>query len=80
MIEREDPRLHGFFKELVEAVIPTARSNHNKNETKKSVVGFCYLLARLRNKFANSLKLDIGLYLLAYGTSTVGIDTLAIRQ
>lgn len=77
MIEREDPRLDGFFEKLVDAVIPTLRSNYNKNETKKSVVGFCYLLAGLRNKFANSLKLDIGLYLSACGTSTVGIDTLS---
>ena len=53
------------------------RNFYNQEEAKKSIVLFCYLFAGLRNKFANSYKLDIGLHLASAGTSYKGIDILA---
>ena len=38
---------------------------------------FCYLLVDLCNKFTNSLKLDLGIYLVGAGASCTAIDTLA---
>ena len=77
MIEKQDSRLEGFFDEMVDAIIPTERKEKNKEDAKKSIVTFCYLLAGLRNKFTNSIKLDIGLYLVGAGTSCTAIDTLS---
>ena len=77
MIEKQDSRLEGFFDEMVNAIIPTERKEKNKEDAKKSIVTFCYLLAGLRNKFTNSIKLDIGLYLVGAGTSCTAIDTLS---
>ena len=69
---------HGTSLEMTDALIPEKHSdNNNKESAKKSVVGFCYLLAGFRNKFANSIKLDIGLYLASSGTSSNAINTLA---
>ncbi|KAF0407545.1 hypothetical protein F8M41_008760 [Gigaspora margarita] len=58
----------------VESLIPKTRSFYNQEEAKKSIVSFCYLFAGLKNKFANSYKLDIGFHL---GTSYRGIDILS---
>jgi hypothetical protein len=77
MITQQDERLEGFFNEMVEAIIPSGRKEKNKDDAKRSIVAFCYLLAGLRNKFINSVKLDIGLYLVAAGTSCTAIDTLS---
>ena len=77
MIEKQDSKLEGFFDEMVDAIIPTERKEKNKEDAKKSIVTFCYLLAGLRNKFTNSIKLDIGLYLIGAGTSCTAIDTLS---
>ncbi len=66
LLTEQDPLLEGFFEELTNALV-----------AKKSIVGFCYLLAGLRNKFANSIKLDIGLYLVSSGTSSIAINTLS---
>jgi hypothetical protein len=77
MIQKQDSRLEGFFDEMVDAIIPTERKEKNKEDAKKSIVTFCYLLAGLRNKFTNSIKLDIGLYLVGAGTSCIAIDTLS---
>jgi hypothetical protein len=77
MIQKQDSRLEGFFDEMVDAIIPTERKEKNKEDAKKSIVTFCYLLAGLRNKFTNSIKLDIGLYLVGAGTSCTAIDTLS---
>lgn len=77
MIESQDTRLEGFFDEMVDAIIPTERKEKNKEDTKKSIITFCYLIAGLRNKFTNSIKLDIGLYLVGAGTSCTAIDTLS---
>ncbi|KAF0542808.1 hypothetical protein F8M41_004434 [Gigaspora margarita] len=77
MLEQNEPKLIGFFDELVEGLIPKTRSFYNQEEAKKSIVLFCYLFAGLRNKFANSYKLDIGLHLASAGTSYRGIDVLS---
>jgi hypothetical protein len=77
MLMEQDPLLEDFFEEMTNALIPEKRTDDNKESTKKSIVGFCYLLAGLRNKFANSIKLDIGLYLASSGTSSIAINTLA---
>jgi hypothetical protein len=77
MLTEQDPLLEGFFEEMTDALIPEKRSDNNKESAKKSVVSFCYLLAGFRNKFANSIKLDIGLYLASSGTSSNAINTLA---
>ena len=50
MIEQHDPKLKGFFDELVDIFLPSNRSAYNLKNAKKSIVGFCYLLAGLRNK------------------------------
>ncbi|KAF0559894.1 hypothetical protein F8M41_004409 [Gigaspora margarita] len=77
MLEQNEPKLIGFFDELVEGLIPKTRSFYNQEEAKKSIVSFCYLFAGLRNKFANNYKLDIGLHLASAGTSYKGIDILS---
>ena len=77
MIEQHDPKLKGFFDELVDIFLPSNRSAYNLKNAKKSIVGFCYLLAGLRNKFNNSLQLEIGLYLFSCGASAECIDVMA---
>jgi hypothetical protein len=56
--------------------IPNTRSNYNQFLAKKSIVGLCYIMAGIRNKFTNDFKLEIGLYLSSAGTSSIAIDTL----
>jgi len=77
MIEQFDSRLQGFFDEMVDALIPERRTDDNKEAAKRSIVMFCYLLVGLQNKFTNSLKLDLGLYLAGSGTSSNAIDMLS---
>jgi|SRR6185369_3575551 len=77
MLTEKDPLLQGFFEEMTNALIPKKHSDDNKESAKKSVITFCYLLAGFRNKFANSIKIDIGLYLASSGTSSIAINTLA---
>jgi hypothetical protein len=77
MVKYYEPKLKGFFNEMVDAVIPIYRLEKNKQAAKKTVIGFCYLLAGLRNKFVNSFKLNLGLYLASSGTSVQGINTMA---
>src|SRR5688572_4005734 len=76
MIEEADPRLKGFFNQMVKALIPDNRSTYNKIEAKKSVVSLCYIMAGMRNKFVNDFKLEIGLYLSASGATRAAIDTM----
>ncbi len=76
MIEEADPRLKGFFNQMVKALIPNNRSTYNKIEAKKSVVSLCYIMAGMRNKFVNDFKLEIGLYLSASEASRTAIDTM----
>lgn len=77
LIENQEPRLQGFFKEFVDALNPKRRSKKTLENGKKTAVGFCYLLAGLGNKFINNLKLEIGLFLKGCGTSREGIETLS---
>jgi len=62
---------------MVNAIIPKRRKEKNIESAKKSVVTFCYLLAGLRSERTNSLKLDLGLYLVGSGTSSSAIDMLS---
>ncbi|CAG8504289.1 398_t:CDS:1, partial [Dentiscutata heterogama] len=77
ILKQNESKLTRFFDELVEGLIPKTRSFYNQEETKKSIISFCYLFASLRNKFANSYKLDIGLHLASARTSYRGIDILS---
>ncbi|CAG8498825.1 8011_t:CDS:2, partial [Scutellospora calospora] len=76
MIENADSRLRGFFDQMIKALIPNERSPYKKQEAKKTVVSFCYMMANVRNMFVNSFELEVGLYLLASGISSAAIDTL----
>jgi hypothetical protein len=76
LIEENEPKLKGFFDEMIN-IIPDNRTFSNKESAKKAIVGYCYLLAGLRNKFVNNFKLDLGLYLSENGTSAAAIDTLS---
>jgi hypothetical protein len=76
MIVKAEPCLEGFFNKLMKALIPNRRSEHNKIEVQKTIVSLCYIMAGLRNKFANDLKLEIRLYLSASGTTRTAIDTM----
>jgi hypothetical protein len=77
LIEKEQPPLKGFFKEMCDALIPKTRSAYNQNEGKTAVVALCYQMAGMRNKFVNDYKLYVGLYLAAKGTCWEAIDTMA---
>jgi hypothetical protein len=77
MIENANPELAGFFPMMVNAIIPKERSAHNKQEAKKSIVALCYMMAGLRNKFVNQLKVEVGLYLAASGATWEAIDTMS---
>ncbi len=77
MIEEADPQLKGFFNFMMNSIIPKERSAHNINEAKKSIVGLCYMIAGLRNKFVNQHKLEVGLYLMASGATWDAIDTIS---
>jgi len=61
MIEENEPQLKGFFDELIDIFLPSNMSDDSIENCKKSLVGFCYLLSGLGNKFNNSLQLEIGL-------------------
>src|SRR5260363_164195 len=76
IIENADPQLEGFFKYKMNLVIPKECSAHSINKAKKSVVGLCYMMAGLRNKFVNQHKLEVGLYLMASGTIWDAVDTM----
>ena len=76
LIEESEPKLEGFFDEMLN-IIPDNRTFSNRESAKKSIVGYCYLLAGLRNKFVNSFKLDLGLYLAENGTSATAIEVLS---
>ena len=73
LIEDKEPKLKGFFDELTK-IIPEGRTYSNKESAKKSIVGFCYLLAGMRNKFVNNFKLDLGLYLEEDGINAVVLE------
>ncbi|CAB4382681.1 unnamed protein product [Rhizophagus irregularis] len=77
MIEDANPELKGFFPSMVNAIIPKDRSEYNKQETKKSIVVLCYIIAGLRNKFVNQFKTEVGLYLVASGATWEAIDIIS---
>ncbi|CAG8700511.1 2940_t:CDS:1, partial [Cetraspora pellucida] len=77
IIELKEPKLKKFFKEIMNALIPTKRLIKNREKAKKQVVAYCYLLVRIRNKFANDFKLDLALFLQSSGMSNLGINTLS---
>ncbi|RIB27982.1 hypothetical protein C2G38_2159171 [Gigaspora rosea] len=77
MIETISPDLKWFFNCMTDAIIPKEHSAYNRNEAKKSVVGLCYLMAGLYNKFVNQYKLEVGLYLRASGAMWEAIDTMS---
>ena len=77
MIENDNSQLKGFFKYMMNLIIPKERSAHNINEAKKSIVGLCYTIAGLRNKFVNQHKLEVGLYLMALGVTWDAIDAIS---
>lgn len=77
MIEATNPQLKGFFNYMTNAIIPKERSAHNINEARKSIVGLCYMIAGLRNKFVNQHKLEVGLYLMASGATWEAVDTMS---
>ena len=76
MIIKAEPCLQGFFDKLMKALIPDRRSMYNKIEAQKTIVTLCYIMAGLKNKFANDLKLEIGLYLSSSGATRTAIDTM----
>ena len=76
MIVKAEPRLEGFFAKLIKALISNGRSEYNKIEAQKTIVSLCYIMAGLRNKFANDFKMEIGLYLSASGATRTAIDTM----
>ncbi|KAF0530121.1 hypothetical protein F8M41_012363 [Gigaspora margarita] len=76
-IESNEPKLKGFFNEMINALIPKKRLDKNIEKAKKQVVAYCYLLVGIRNKFANNFKLDLGLYLQSSGMTNSGINTLS---
>ena len=59
------------------AIIPKECSAYNVNESKKTIVGLCYMLAGLRNKFVNQHKLEVGLYLMASGATWEAINRMS---
>ncbi|CAG8639082.1 7256_t:CDS:2, partial [Scutellospora calospora] len=77
LITTSNFQLSKFFDEIFNAISPKYRNSQTRENDEKLAIGFCYLLARARNKFANKLKIEIELYLLASGYSSSAIDILA---
>nr|CAG8496626.1 11952_t:CDS:2 [Entrophospora candida] len=76
LCQESGPKLEGFFDEMLN-IIPDNHTFSNRESAEKAIVGYCYLLAGLRNKFVNTFKLDLGLYLAENGTSAAAIETLS---
>ncbi|CAG8681010.1 12730_t:CDS:2 [Cetraspora pellucida] len=72
-----EPKLKGFFEEMMNALIPIKRLIKIKEKAKKQVVAYCYLLVRIRNKFVTNFKLDLELFLQSSEMSNLGIKTLS---
>jgi len=77
MLEEADPDLTGLFDEMCGILIPQDHSMHNQEEDRKKVVAILYLMAGLRNKHANSFKLELALYLAGSGTSSHAVNALS---
>ena len=77
MLEREEPKLQGFFNELIAGTNPQKKNSVTNQQNKKKLVMMCYFLAGLNNKFINSVKTEVGFLLDASGTSASTVETLA---
>jgi hypothetical protein len=77
MLEKEEPKLQGFFDELVASTNPQKKSPMINQQNKKKLVAMCYFLAGLNNKFISDVKADVGFLLNASGASASTIETLA---
>ncbi|RIA96393.1 hypothetical protein C1645_815411 [Glomus cerebriforme] len=77
MLEENEPKLQGFFDELVASTNPQKKSSITNQQNKKKLVAMCYFLGGLNNKFINSVKTDIGFLLSASEASASIINTLA---
>jgi len=77
MIEKEEPKLQGFFDEFFAGTNPQKKYSTTNQQNKKKLVIMCYLLAGFNNKFINGVKKDVGFLLSVSGTSTLAIETLS---
>ena len=77
MLEEADSDLAGLLDEMCNILIPQDCSKHNQKEDKKKVVAILYLMAGLRNKHANSFKLELALFLAGSGTSSNAVNALS---
>jgi len=77
MLEEEEPKLQGFFDELIVSTNPQAKSPITNQQNKKKLVAMCHFLAGLNNKFINGVKTEVGFLLNASGASALAIETLA---
>ena len=77
MLEKEEPKLQGFFDELIASTNPQKKSFIINQQTKKKLVAMCYFLAGLNNKFISDVKADVGFLLNASGASASTIETLS---
>jgi len=77
MLEEEEPKLQGFFDELISSTNPQMKNSKTNQQNKKKLVAFCHFLAGLNNKFINGVKTEVGFLLSASGASASAIETLA---
>ena len=77
MLEKEEPKLQGFFNKLVASTNPQKKNSLTNQQNEKKLVVICYILAGLNNKFISDVKEDIGFLLSASGTSASAIEALA---
>ena len=61
MLEEEEPKLRGFFDELVASTNPQSLTANQQN--KKKLVAMCHFLAGINNKFINGVKTEVGFLL-----------------
>src|ERR1700722_18462884 len=77
MLEREEPKLQGFFEELVASTNSQKKNSITNQQNEKKLVAMCYFLAGFNNKFISDVKADIEFLLSPSGTSASAIETLA---
>ena len=59
MLNNYNSNLKSFFDAIVEMTNPKGKSNETNEVNQYKVVGICYELARMRNKFVNLMKVNI---------------------
>jgi hypothetical protein len=77
MLEKEEPKLQGFFDEFIANTNLKKKNSVTNQQNKKKLVIICYLLAGVNNKFISGVKEDVGFLLNASGTSVLAINILA---